>query len=61
MKPLKEMPPPSSLKSQRRVVGMFAYYSNWIAQFSEKIKPLNENTTFPLPEVVLYSFESLKK
>ena len=40
---------------------MFSYYSNWIPNFSEKIQPLNQNTTFPLPDDVLQSFETLKK
>ena len=61
LKPLKEMPPPTTLKSQKRVVGMFSYYSNWISNFSEKIRPLNLNETFPLPEPVVKSFKDLKE
>ena len=61
LKPLKEMPPPTTLKSQKRVVGMFSYYSNWISNFSEKIRPLNLNETFPLPESVVKSFKALKE
>ena len=55
------MPPPADLKSQKRDVGMFAYFSTWISKFSDKIKPLNENTTFPLPTEVVTSFEQMKK
>ena len=31
---------------------MFAYYSKWIPEFSEKICPLILNNVFPLPENV---------
>ena len=60
LRPLQEMPPPTTLKGQKRVVGMFAYYSSWIENFSEKIRALNLNATFPLPEPVLLSFNALK-
>ena len=59
--PLREMEPPASLKSQKRACGMFAYYSGWISHFSDKIKVLTENTTFPLPPHVLLTFNNLKK
>ena len=39
---------------------MFAYYSPWISHFSDKIRLLNQNTTFRLPPQVLDSFERLK-
>ena len=39
---------------------MFAYYSDWISHFSDKIQILNQNITFPLPPQVLDSFERLK-
>ena len=60
LRPLKEMPPPTSMKSQKRISGMFSYYSNWIQDFSKKIRPLNTNETFPLPDSVLSSFLTLK-
>ena len=61
LEPLRLMPPPTNMKSQKRAIGMFAYYSSWICKFSDKIRPLNSNTTFPLPQDVLASFENLKK
>ncbi len=37
LKPLLEMPPPANIKSQKRVIGMFFYYSKYIKNFSDKI------------------------
>ena len=42
------MPASINLKVQQRVLGMFAYYSKWIFNFSEKIIPLIDNKKFPL-------------
>ena len=39
---------------------MFSYYSKFIEKFSEKIYSLNRNTTFPVPDHVLQSFQNLK-
>ena len=61
LKPLMEMPPPHTLKSQKRVVGMFAYYSKFIEKFSDKIRLLNQNRTFPPPKPVLDCFQLLKE
>ena len=52
LQPLKEMKPPTNLKAQERIVGMFAYYSQWIQNFSDKAYPLIHNKTFPLTEDV---------
>ena len=60
LSPLRQLLPPSNQKCQRRIIGMFAYYSPWISHFSDKIQLLNQNTTFPLPPQVLDSFERLK-
>ena len=60
LKPLMEMPPPTSLKSQKRIIGMFSYYSKFIENFSDKIYPLNRNTEFPVPPAVLEAFRGLK-
>ena len=60
LKPLRELLPPKDVKSQKRLVGLFSYYSKWIKIFSEKIRPLTHNTTFPLDDKCLTAFNSLK-
>ena len=60
LKPLLEMPPPTSLKAQKRIIGMFAYYSKFIENFSDKIYTLNRNNVFPVPQDVLEAFRLLK-
>ena len=60
LKPLLELPPPCNLTEQRRMIGMFACYSQWIQNFSEKVCLLNKNSRFPLPPSVVECFEKLK-
>ena len=60
LRPLLEFPPPTNIASQRRIIGMFAYYAKWIARFSDKIKPLIGNKTFPISGEGLQAFEDLK-
>ena len=33
LRPLLDMPPPSTVKAQKRIVGMFSYYSKFISKF----------------------------
>ena len=61
LRPLIQLPPPENLKAQERIIGMFAYYSQWIARFSDKISILVRNRIFPLPEEAVDAFENLKK
>ena len=61
LRPLRELPAPSNTKSLRRVVGLFTYYSKWIKCFSDKVRPLREVTSFPLPPRAMDAFESLKQ
>ena len=48
IKALQDLPPPKNNKEQQRTVGLFAYYAQWIFQYSDKIKPLLSNNVFPL-------------
>ena len=61
LRPLREFPPPENLQSLKRVVGMFAYYAKWVPNFSEKMQPLSQATTFPLDGNALSAFTTLKK
>ena len=60
LKPLQQLPPPTDSKSLKRVHGMFSYYSQWIKNFSEKIRPLINTKQFPLNEDALDAFKLLK-
>ena len=60
VKTLLMLPPPTSMKEQQRMVGLFAYYAQWIMQYSDKIKPLPQSFTFPLSNEALKSFKLLK-
>ena len=59
--PLKEQLPPKNSKSAKRALVMFAYYAKWIHNFSDKIRPLGENTKFPLETKVLKMFKQIKQ
>ena len=60
LSPLLNLPAPETLKGLQRVVGMFAYYAKWIQNFSDKIHPLNNVSTFPLNGEALKAFSTLK-
>ena len=60
VKALQDLPPPKNTKEQLRVVGLFAYYAQWIERYSDKVKPLVSNTSFPLTENAMHAFEILK-
>jgi len=61
LQPLLDLPPPSTAKDLKRVLGMFSYYSKWISKFSEKASPLLHASTFPLDDDALNSFQRLKE
>jgi len=61
LRPLLELPLPSSPKELKRALGMFAYYARWIRNFSAKLKPLTaERLTFPLRNDAVKAFEDLR-
>lgn len=60
LRQLRELPPPSDMKSQKRVIGLFPYYSKWIKEFSKKVRPLFQNKICPLVGHALEAFKALK-
>ena len=60
VKTLQNLPSPNNCKEQKRVISLFAYYAQWIPQYSDKIKPLISNVVFPLTDKALLSFQNLK-
>lgn len=61
LRPLRELPIPHNSKSLKRCLGLFAYYSQWIPEFSDRIKPITSCKSFPLSQQAVQAFESLKK
>jgi len=61
VKPLLELTMPNTGKELQRLVGMFAYYSQWVPCFSEKTKPLIATKEFPLREEALQTSKTLKQ
>ena len=61
MRPLEALPPPHNPKSLKRCMGFFSYYSKWIPDFSEKVRPLAKTTTFPISQEALNAIEQMKK
>ena len=59
--PLKELAPQENLKSVKRALSTFAYYAKWIHNFTDKIRPLVENTKFPLETKALEAFKQIKQ
>jgi len=61
VKAVLELATPGNTKEQQRIIGLFAYYAQWIFKYSDKIKPLIQNVSFPLDGDALKSLETLKK
>lgn len=61
LEPLRNLPVPHDSKSLSRCLGLFSYYSQWIPEFSNRIKPLTSSKSFPLSTEAATTFENLKK
>ena len=61
LSPLRNLPVPRDSKSLNRCLGLFSYYSHWIPEFSNRIKPLTRCKSFPLSPEAVTTFDSLKK
>ena len=57
---LLKLSPPRNSKELQRFVGLFAYYAQWIGKYSDKIKPLINNSCFSLTGSALETFKLLK-
>ena len=51
---------PRDSKSLNRCLGLFSYYSQWIPEFSNRIKSLTSCKSFPLSPEPVTTFDSLK-
>ena len=60
LKPLEELPPPHDTKSLKRCLGFFSYYAKWIPNFSDKVRPLNKTTTFPIAKEAQDAIQVMK-
>ena len=63
LRPLHELPVPSTKKELLRALGMFSYYARLISDFSNKIRPLtkaSKSLIFPLSSEAIMAFNSLK-
>ena len=61
LSPLCNLPVPRDSRSLNRCLGLFSYYSQWIPEFSNHIKPLTSCKSFPLSPEAVTTFDSLKK
>ena len=61
LSPLRNLSVPRDSKSLNRCLGLFSYYSQWIPEFSNCIKPLTCCKSFPLSPEAVTIFDSLKK
>ena len=61
LRPLKELPRPTNVQSLRRTLGLFAYYTKWIPEFSSKIQSLVNAKEFPLSTQAENAFNAVKK
>ena len=58
--PLDNMPAPNDMKSLKRLLGFFSYYSQWIPNFSQKVRPLNKTSSFPLSDEAIQAWKDIK-
>ena len=60
VKPVLNMPVPRNSKELQWLVGLFAYYAQWIPGYSDKIRPLVAAKVFPLDDHAVGAIKVLK-
>lgn len=60
LKSLLDLPAPENSAALKRALGLFAHYSRWIQNFSERIKPLLSINTFPMTQNAITTFNGIK-
>ena len=61
LRPLMELPVPADRPALQRAMGMFSHYSRWIRRYSERVRPLVQNSSFPLDSTAKEAFESIRR
>ena len=61
MQPLLDLPLPHDPASLQRALGFFSYYSRWVEKFSDRVRPLIDNPTFPLSDECSVAFQGIKR
>ena len=61
LRALMELPAPTSAKSLKRILGLFAYYARWVPKFSDQICHLKGANQFPLKPSEMKDFENVKR
>ena len=60
MRPLMELPIPLDHRALQRALGLFAYYAKWVDRYSDRVRPLVHEPSFPLSEECVIAFEEIK-
>ena len=61
MRPLLDLPLPRDPPSLQRALGLFSYYSRWVSKYSDRVRPLIDNPSFPLSKECADAFEVIKQ
>ena len=61
VQPLFDLPIPRNAEELQGMIGLFAYYACWVANYSDKVRPLLQSETFSLPEDAVNTIEVLKQ
>ena len=60
LKSLLHLNPHANKNALQRLVGIFAYFAIWLVNFSDRMRPLIDCTTFPITRNAIDAFNELK-